>query len=214
MSKRWSVWLGVVSALAGAGFVGYRSGHPGAARGTEPPPAHRAAKAEAVSDSAAVRALEAEVNQLESQLGALTEAVSHRPKAGSTEPEPVAPEPTRADLEASVVEWQAHMSEVHESFGAEPRSAAWAEATRTALQEALDSDTVLASLVRNVECRSTTCRVEFADHAEPGFSASMSAFLSRVGHLLPRMEADITDNPDGTKSASIYLFSDTTTSDG
>ncbi len=99
------------------------------------------------------------------------------------------------------------MTEVHAKFVAEPRSFGWARAPATLIQDTLASAPVLGSVVRNVDCRSTTCRVELLDNRSPEFSKRLPDFLMRVGEVLPTAKADFVSNPDGTRTGSIYLSS-------
>lgn len=217
MLKKWLISSGVIAALAGVGLVGYRTGHGKAASDGLSANDKEAARSAVGRTSSDDDALNERVERLGRQVTALAGAVARLPEAESPKPAELVAVPrglTREDVEESQVEWRTHMDEVRERFVAEPRQAAWADKARTALDDALESDAELGRLVRNIECRSTTCRVEFIDNTEPDFSGKVSTLFTRVGHLLPSMEADFADNPDGTRSASIYLSTDTTTSDG
>ncbi len=216
MLKKWLAMAGVIAVLAGAGLIGYRIGLRGVAKNGLPSSDQETPLSLVAPDLSDNQSLNDKVDQLARQVAALSGAVVHVPETASpmSGTAAVSRPITRKDVAESQVDWRVHMAEVQESFVSQPRKPEWADSTRTALGDALRSDVVLGPLVGDIDCRSTTCRVEFINNTEPDFSGKVSEFFNQVGHLLPSMEADFATNPDGTKAARIYLSNDTTTSDG
>lgn len=82
---------------------------------------------------------------------------------------------------------------------------AWASKTTAVVQDALASEKIAASAVRNVECRSGMCRVEIADNGQP---PNLDLFPLKVGRELPSLLAYRTEEGGGAGTLVLYLSRD------
>lgn len=186
-------FLAITAVLVlGVCLVVVRSG-----RATEPPPSHDDRAAAASPPSAPGPA---ELAALRQEVAQLRQAVKNQA------PAPAPAEPTRTgppDPEIKALETQAEQERRHRdyvqgvaaSYRNEPVDPAWSSAKLSVIQAALASKPELRSLVRGMECRSQTCRVEFADDASGRPSNALQTFTLGLGTELPgaiieRVEAD------------------------
>lgn len=157
-------------------------------RATEAPPSHddRAAGASPPGDRAAAPG-PAELAALRQEVAQLRQAVKNQPAPA---------EPTRTgpvDPEVKALETQAEQERRHRdyvqgvatSYRNEPVDPAWSASKLSVIQAALAAKPELRSLVRSMECRSQTCRVEFADDASGRPSNAVQSFVAGLGTELP-----------------------------
>lgn len=177
--------------VLGVCLVVVRSG-----RATEAPPSHDD-RATGASPPAAAPG-PAELAALRQEVAQLRQAVKNQAPAPA--------EPTRTgpvDPEIKALETQAEQERRHRdyvqgvaaSYRNEPVDPAWSSAKLSVIQAALASKPELRSLVRGMECRSQTCRVEFADDPSGRPSNALQTFALSLGTELPgaiveRVEAD------------------------
>jgi hypothetical protein len=209
MFTQWKLAAVVVVGLAASAIVGYRTAatRSDQAFPTETKPTEK--QTLATEREADDRDLRNQLARLEARVAVLAASPAVSASAG-TRSEPAkktARPPSAEELEEDARKWHTHMADVHAKFKAEPRTSTWANSAKGALIENLGVDQALGSAVRNIECRSTMCRVELLDNRSAEFSKKLPEFLSRVGTALPMAEADFVENPDGTRTASIYLSS-------
>jgi hypothetical protein len=76
------------------------------------------------------------------------------------------------------------------SYGKEPVDSAWSSSKMSMIQAALAAAPELRPLVRGVECRSQTCRVEFADEPSGRPSNAMPSVMAGLGAELPTAIAE------------------------
>jgi hypothetical protein len=212
MKMAWLYCSLAVAGLTAAGFLASHLTAPGAAHPKRLTAEGNVAEAPGSERTVDNTELRGRIALLEKQIASLSATPAPATSGGTRAAEPpelrdTARHPTPEELEADDRRWHAHMTEVHAKFVAEPRQSGWARTTANMIQDALSSDQVLGPVARNVECHSTTCRVELLDNRSPEFSKRLPNFLTRVGQVLPTAEADFVTNPDGTRTASIYLSS-------
>jgi hypothetical protein len=154
-------------------------------------------------------ALRNQVAQLELKVAALTaRAASERPNgdpAAAVNPLE-ANSPTSAELiEHDKAQWEAHMVAVEADFQAEPRDPRWAHSTTNLLRDRAINDKVMRTAVKQVECRSTICRVEMVDDRKGEFERKLPEFLQSLSSEFPTGQASTVESPDGTRTLSVYL---------
>lgn len=197
-----------IIALLGLGLcmMVYRS-----VRATEAPPTRddRAAAASpsgeraAVSGAAELAALRQEVAQLQ-QLVKNQGQTPEVPDQAKTEP---------VDPEIKALETQAEQERRHReyvqdvvaSFRKEPVDLAWSSSKTSVIQTALTSNPELRQFVRSVECRSQTCRVEFADDASGRPSNAVQSLLAGLGTELPTAIAERVEQAGRPGSTVFYV---------
>ena len=202
---------GIVVALI-AGAVGYGlGGKRGSGAGKqETDPREPGASTSDRAQTEDVDRLRSQVAELEHKLGALTaHVVSQRPNGGGAdEARPAAAEPPPSfeeQVERDKVAWEKHIATVAAAFQAEPRDANWATAKVELLRARSVNDKVIRSALKDIDCRSQTCRVEMVDDQKGEFARRLPEFLQGVSNVFPMGQARTVDNPDGTKTLSVYL---------
>ncbi len=156
---------------------------------------------EAVALRQQLQALNAEVQRLKASAAA-------SPQRPVEETVPQRGHPTPEQIEEAEAAWRLHMAEVSGRFHREPLTSDWAASTAQVLNDKIDGREALRRAVQQVECRSTMCRVELVDRGEADLEKGLPEFLSEVGEVLPAAEVAYADNPDGSRTADIYLFVD------
>jgi hypothetical protein len=178
---------------------------------TEAPPNHddRAAGASpageraAISESAELAALRQEVAQL-------------RDVVTIERQKPVTPDPAKTELvdpEIQALDTQAEQERRHReyvegvaaSYGREPVDPSWSSSKMSVIQTALASNPELRQLVRSVECRSQTCRMEVADEASGKPSNAVQSFLAGLGTELPTAIAERVEQAGRPGSTVFYV---------
>ena len=115
--------------------------------------------------------------------------------------------PTLEQRDAAKARWRSHMADVHERFLTQERDSGWARQTTAQLRDTIAEDPALSGALREVECRSTICRVQLLDDRSAGFAEHLPLYINGLGETLPVAEIDYVDNADGTRSTSVYLHS-------
>lgn len=202
-----SLVVAIIAGVAGYGLGGKRGSGPGKHQ------AHADQAGSSSSESAQtedVEGLRSQVAELERKLGVLTAHVATQKTdgAGAGEPHPsTATEPvsTEEQVERDKVAWDKHIAAVDAAFQVETRDAAWAGSTTDLLRARSASDKVIGPTVKHIDCRSRTCRVEMVDDQKGEFARKLPEFLKGMSNVFPMGQARTVDNPDGTKTLSIYL---------
>lgn len=157
----------------------------------------------AVAGAAELAALRQEVAQLRGLVKnqRQTPEAPDRAKAEPVDPEIKALE-TQAEQERRHREY---VQGVAASFRKEPVDSAWSSSKMLVIQTALASRPELRQLVRSVECRSQTCRVEFADEASGRPSNAVSSLLAALGTELPTAIAERVEQAGRPGSTVFYV---------
>lgn len=197
-----------IIALLGFGLIMmvYRSG-----RATEAPLSHddRAARASPSGERAAVSGTGelAALRQEVAQLRQLVKNQGQTPEApDQAKTEPVDPEIKALDTQAEQERrHREYVQRVAASYGREPVDPSWSSSKMSVIQTALESNPELRQLVRSVECRSQTCRVEFTDEASGKLSTAVPSFLASLGTELPTAIAERVEQAGRSGSTVFYV---------
>jgi hypothetical protein len=216
--------VGAAAALAWGIYVTYMGGLP--ARETAPTvPAEAAAfqvpPDETVSSSTAegtereMAALREEVAHLRAEVSALrqqwrVQGSRQAVVTGGGEEDPahnLRPDPaTQAEAERRR---QEQMAVLETTFRQEPSDYRWSSQATLAVQEALASNETAQAAVRDIECRSRTCRVEIADDGTGMMLANfMPMFALQVASVLPSITANYVKGDNGETTMILYLSRD------
>jgi hypothetical protein len=114
------------------------------------------------------------------------------------------------EQEADVIEAEnqrslARMAAGEAALQQESADGVWSIQAMDALREALGSEELSGTMVRDMECRATLCRLEVEHRDQEQQMAFEQQFSFKVGELLPRMMMHSEEQTDGTISATIYL---------
>ena len=202
---RYSRGILAIIAVLGLGLfmVVYRFG-----RATEAPPPHddratSSGERVAVSGAAELAVLRQEVAQLRQVVKNQRQTPEARDQAKT---EPVDPEikalETQAEQERRSREY---VQGVAASYRKEPVDPSWSSSKMSVIQTALASKPELRQLVRSVECRSQTCRVEFADEGSGRPSNAVQSFLADLGTELPTAIAERVEQAGRPGSTAFYV---------
>lgn len=96
------------------------------------------------------------------------------------------------------------------AFRKEARDPQWSAATTSTVQSALAADEELRPLLRGVDCRSQTCRVEITDDGSGKLRKLLPIFVHHVGPALPTMTADRVVDGNDRATMVLYLSRNTT----
>lgn len=206
----WWIALGA-AASAVAGAVLLRPPSPEGNASTPPLPA-RAGEAAAhpgAGPAAAGGDLRLQVALLRAEVAALRAQVeASQAPARAAPPSETPAERTAGDpvaREVATVAHLRHMQEVAVAYAAEPTDAGWAASTRGLVQAALAADEGTRALVREVDCRSRSCRVELSDDGSGALSKSLPLIVQRLGTALPSAEAEQSETTGGGARVVLYL---------
>jgi hypothetical protein len=157
----------------------------------------------AVSGTAELAALRQEVAQLRQLVNnqGQTPEAPDQAKTGPVDPEIKALE-TQAEQERRHREY---VQGVAASFRKELVDPAWSSSKMSVIQTALASKPELRQLVRSVECRAQTCRVEFADEASGRPSNAVQSLLAGLGTELPTAIAERVEQAGRPGSTVFYV---------
>ena len=124
------------------------------------------------------------------------------PEAPAAAGDPRTDPETRAEAQRRQREYVAGVDAEFRNEATDPR---WSSATSSVIQAAIADDHDLRALVRGVECRSRTCRVEIADDGSGTSSKSVPMLAHQVGRDLPSVVFDRVENDRGGATVVLYL---------
>jgi hypothetical protein len=117
-----------------------------------------------------------------------------------------APVETREQLEERAkLERQEFMAKVSASFRAEPTDASWSREMSATVRETFEGDKDVGPLVRSIECKSRTCRVELTGERTTESDKTLPLLIHRVGTSLPNMQASHEEDENGHHRMVMYL---------
>ena len=151
-----------------------------------------------------VAALRREVAELHREVRELRRAPD-RPFAtdGTAAPDPRHDAVARAEADR-MERLRAAASEA--AFRSEDYDARWSAGTAAAVRAAFSTqDGRGGDAVRNVECRSLTCRIEIGADASAEVERRLPAWIGRLGATLPNLTATRVDQGDGREATVLYL---------
>lgn len=148
-----------------------------------------------------VLALRNEVAALRSERGSQSPASHDR--APNDSPTPV------REGESSEEEWmkarEVAMTELQAEFSTEVRDGKWSSAMSSSIRQSADKDDIVKRALRDVDCRSTTCRVELVADGSVSFNEALTPFAMSLSASLPTIQFDHTTDTTGQKIVVLYL---------
>jgi hypothetical protein len=148
------------------------------------------------------RAMQDRLQLLEARIAGLQQQLAERGQAAP----PAAPTASAPILDRAADEARAqeHIRQVEADFEAESRDPHWARETAADFEGVVAHNDRLKGAFQNIECRSSTCRVEMLDDRSKEFTLQLSELARTVGPNLPTMNGERKTRPDGTAVAVFY----------
>jgi hypothetical protein len=96
-------------------------------------------------------------------------------------------------------------------FRSEQADAQWSSQTSATIRQAVGNDPAFRDSVRNIDCRSSTCRVEISGSQQTGGnSKSLDGFVQQVGATLPQVSYFQIDNGNGESTVVMFMSREAT----
>jgi hypothetical protein len=127
--------------------------------------------------------------------------------AEGTPPRPPRTPEARAEQERL---WHEHMAKVDEEFQGEPLESTWSTPTSAAIRSAVESRDGLKDTLRDIDCRSQTCKVEIIDDGTGQVQRDLPLLASDLGETLPNVQAKHQDLGGGRLLMTLYLTKSST----
>jgi hypothetical protein len=103
------------------------------------------------------------------------------------------------------LQFQHHLIEIGAQFTREDLDQRWANDTGIALEGALASEELKTLAVRNIDCRTKTCRIEVEDDGDSTTLGALPFLAMRMADTLPNMVSQRVDQPDGRATVVLYM---------
>lgn len=170
-----------------------------------------AAGASAASTDAAAAATPAsddELRQLRAQVAAMRSelaASGRRADAAPSDPS-ASPDQARRHAERDRQRHAAYVDSLQSSFRLEPTDARWSAATSSRLLDALQRNDALRGAARDVQCRSSSCRIELSLDPGGAVDKQLPLWSQQFADVLPRMVGQAVVRPNGERAMVLYLL--------
>ncbi|MEI2454892.1 hypothetical protein [Lysobacter firmicutimachus] len=186
------LWIGPgLLALAALATV-YHS-----ANETTPAPNAAAPANEHTREDAELQRMRDEIAGLRSQMVAL-----HRSGADAR----ADPAALRQRAEAGERKHEAYLDALRQNFRRETADPSWSPAMTSRLWNAIRADEAMREAARDVECRSTLCRVEIRDGGDARLQKQLPLWSQQFADALPRMVAQYAPGANGRGEMVLYLL--------
>jgi hypothetical protein len=152
-----------------------------------------------------VDSLKAEVLALRHQLPAKPSPV---PSRADGPPAPDARSDSSAREEEAAEMRQAQIERIDAGFRGQTVDQSWSANTASAVREALNSAEVGGLQAENIDCRSSSCRVELHDDGTGRLSKSLPIVALQLAGSMPTVTAETIPQADGTSNVVLYMSRD------
>ena len=153
--------------------------------------------------------LKEEVSILRTEVSTLRRLVYTRAQANNPNSEAMAAEKdirrdpvAKAEAES---QRQKQMADVESNFKKERSDPKWSSRATSYVQNIMSNDDSTRSAMRNVECRSQTCRLEVADDGSGQMAKTMPLLAQRFSDTFPNITANQVDQGNGSSVTVLYL---------
>jgi hypothetical protein len=100
----------------------------------------------------------------------------------------------------------AYVAGLQSAFGQERVDPRWAPAATSRLWDAINHNDTMRGAMRNVECRSSTCRIQVSDDGSGSVNKNLPLWSQQVTDLLPHMVGQSVVNANGHTETVLYLM--------
>jgi len=199
MKISYPLWIGgaALTSFALAWAWSARTGRIDAAAGTPAPLA-------AVADAAPAR--EDELRRLREQVEAMQAQIAASERRRGADPATASPDQARHLAEQDRQRHAAYVAGLQSSFRLEPTDPRWSAATSARLLDSLQRDDALRGAAREVECRSSSCRIELTLDAAGAVDKRLPLWSLQLADALPRMVGQSVVRPNGERALVLYLL--------
>jgi hypothetical protein len=152
--------------------------------------------------------LREQVDLLRAELNSLRQQTLNATNTSSPTSNVNEPGDSRRDASAMAdaeVAHRAQMTVVESGFRNELRNPQWADGTSTQIREALSASQIPQENLRDIDCRSNTCRVEILNKGDDDLMKSLPLVINQLGTTLPSMTADQLDQGNGISTTVLYF---------
>jgi hypothetical protein len=159
------------------------------------------------TDAADLAALREEVASIRAEVRMLRSLIPPQ-TASATARADGQPAAMRSDPSAraeAAREHQVEMEAVDAAFRKQVTDPSWSANTTTAIREALGSEEMGGMQAENIDCRSSSCRVELHDDGSGHLSNSLPTFVRRLAEATPTIRANTIPQADGTSVVVLYM---------
>ncbi len=103
---------------------------------------------------------------------------------------------------------QAQIERIDAGFRGQTVDQSWSANTASAVREALNSAEVGGLQAENIDCRSSSCRVELHDDGTGRLSKSLPIVALQLAGSMPTVTAETIPQADGTSNVVLYMSRD------
>ncbi len=103
---------------------------------------------------------------------------------------------------------QAQMEIIDAAFRRQTIDQSWSANTTSAIHKVLTSSEVGGLQAENIDCRSSSCRVELHDDGSGRLSKSLPILAQQLAGSMPNVTANTIPQGDGTSNVVLYMSSD------
>lgn len=174
-----------------------------------PDAAPAAGESSNAAHSAAATAAQApasdELQQMQAQVAALQAQVAGL--KGRDANAPVSPEEGRRRNQEDERRHAAYVARIQSEFALEPVDPRWSSNATSRLWNSLNQSQDMRAAARDVQCRSTMCRVEMSDDGSGAIDKHLPLWAQQFADTMPRMVGQTTRNQRGGAERVLYLMS-------
>jgi hypothetical protein len=120
------------------------------------------------------------------------------PPAHDTRSDPIA----RAEAASARL---AQIGKVDPAFRQQATDQSWSANTTSAIRDALNSEDVGGVQAESIDCRSSSCRVEFHDDGTGQLSKSLPIFALQLAGSMPNITASTVPQGNGASNVVLYM---------
>lgn len=147
--------------------------------------------------------MENELSELTKSVAQLKSELTSLRAENQSLPETAQP-PTKTEEQAEV-EHDEYMVSVERAFEREPRDERWAASTSQLLRQSIEAEPVMLAALGNIECHSSSCRVEVRDDGSQTFATEFPLLVHQMGAVLPEVRFSQSDLGSGTQLHILYM---------
>lgn len=147
--------------------------------------------------------MENELSELSRSVAQLKSELTSLRAEGQPPPEIVQPQ-TKTEEEVQA-EHDEYMVGVERAFEREPRDEKWAAGTTQALRQSIEAEPVMLAALGDIECHSSSCRVEVRDDGSQTFATEFPLLVHQMGAVLPEVRFSQSDLGGGAQLHVLYM---------
>lgn len=148
-----------------------------------------------------------DLRQMQAQVAALQAQVAGLKGRDRGANATISPEEGRRRNQEDERRHAAYVAKIQSEFALEPVDARWSSNATSRLWNSLNQSQDMRGAARDVQCRSTMCRVEMSDDGSGAIDKHLPLWAQQFADTMPRMVGQTTRNPRGGAERVLYLMS-------